>query len=232
MRISTQSQVLPYVSPKASASVNAPPLSVEQIKDAWSGQLKPDQMLTFRIPGSQSFTLQGKETPPAGADGILDGVTKTVKSVLSELIVGAQSGPCLALTLAGAVTKPIACLGLDSVQMATVNSIYTPALRGVCMAVSGVQMVESWKRLHKKEADNKPASTADYLNMGLNGLHVMTCAAGVAGAIAGAVSPSLGHLANLGLSIAVAGDILSLGANRLQYVSDRSKLNSEDMQGI
>lgn len=233
MRISTQSPVFPYASPKASVPADVPSVLDEQARDLWSSQLKPNQTLTFNVKGGPSFQFQGKPNDgQTSVDGFIDGAKKTIKSVLQELVVGAQSGPCLALTLAGEVTKPIACAGLDTAHLATVDSIYTPALRTVCMAVSGVQMIESWKRLHKKEADNKPASVADYLNMGINGLHVVTCAAGVAGAMASAFSPSLGHLGGLGVAIAVAGDALSYGANRLQYASDRSKLSSEDMQSI
>ena len=231
MRISTQSQVIPYASPKASSPSDVP-LTTEQAQDLWSSQLKPNQTLTFNVKGGQSFQFKGKPADSTTADGFIDGAQRTLKTVRQELIVGAQSGPCLALTLAGEITKPIACIGLDSAQMATMNSIYTPALRTVCMAVSGVQMIEGWKRLHKKEADNKPTSMADYLNVGINGLHVLTSAAGVAGALASALSPSLGHLANLGVAVAVAGDVLSFGAGRLQYASNRSKLSPADMQSI
>ena len=183
----------------------APAIS-QELQDLWAGSLHKDQKLRIEINGSDSIVLQGTNDK-----SWIDDAKNFAKKAVDQIRIGAQSGPCLALTVAGEAIKPLACLGLSDEQTSAVNSVYTPAVRGLCMVVSGIEMVESWKH-HQKSLDK-----ADLIDMGISGLHVLTSAAGLAGAVARTLSPSLQQLGTIGLGLAVAGDLITFGRNRMQY---------------
>ena len=196
------------------------------MQDLWSSRLGPDDTLKVRFGENDEFTLQGKEPGP-GNESFMDGAKKFFLGAAREVTIAAQSGPCLALSLAGEMCKPLVLLGVSPELTATVDSFYTPAMRGLCIGLSGIQFIEGWKHLNKKKADNKPIATADFINMGVTGLHMLPSAVAVAGAVAVALVPSMKHMGYVGLGIGYAGDALAFGANRLQYVADRARIKEQ-----
>lgn len=186
--------------------------------------LKDGETLNLEFYDGSKFILEGTE---AAKPKSLSGIKAFLTAATQEIQVAVASGPSLAVTALGEGVKPVILNGVPWDVTSNVEQWYTPAVRGISVLLSMQKFIEGWKANQVKKDAGIQLTTIDHISTAANGLHMVTSAVGLLGALGTAI-PALAPLGRTGVGIGIAGDVGAFAVNWMQYANERRRIKLDN----
>lgn len=198
---------------------------VDRFTAATAASLPVGNRAYLEFAGHDKITVEGQK--PSLMPRFLQATHQAVTAGAREASVAVKSSPNGALSAAALAIRPLILNGVPGDVAGYVNDWYQPAIRALEIGFSARAFIQGWKAAHPAAGQPKsayPHTSMDGLNTTVEGIHVLTSAAGMAGSVAATLSPALGHLGALGQTIAFTGDVAEFAINGMRYLLLRDKL--------
>lgn len=166
--------------------------------------------LTIHVDGKPlvSITSEG----PTVTDRVIGGFRAGIRTVTDEVSTVVDNDPAFMMRNAATVVKTQVYNGIPSELQSIADKAFIPIVRGAALALDGSRCFKTWQ--------NKESRGIDRI---MDTAHVATDIAGLVGAVAPMVFPSLAPYADKLLAVGFAGDIVSYSYRGLQYFNRRSE---------
>lgn len=188
--------------------------------------LKSGESLNLEFYDGSRFILQGDESAKPKS---FSGIKQFLTAATQELQVAIAAGPSLAVTALGEGVKPVILNGVPWDVSSNVDQWYAPAVRGISVLLSMQKFIEGYKANQAKKDAGIQLTSIDHISTAANGLHMVTSAVGLLGALGSAI-PALAPLGRTGVGIGIAGDVGAFAVNWMQYANERRRIKTDDLK--
>ncbi len=203
----------------------------EKLKPHMMGQLSAGDKVVFQLLDGRKVVLENHAQDGPKAAGWFSNVKEFLTAAGQEVSIAVNAGPNLTLSLATEAVKPVVLQGVPTDVLGHVNQWYTPAVRGVSIAISLKNFIDRWNSNQNTVMAGKKLDTWAKVGIVTDGLHVLTSSAGLIGAVGGALFPSFQTAAAVAKGVAIAGDIGSFAVNGLEYMNKRAEIQIMPIPG-